>query len=214
MALEDFKNDYIELDPAAYINADTANTRVDFVNMITNAEIYFSKDFGAAHFGNYTHFIEFYLDAAPGSSASLCGYAVAGDLEGIGPQLDAFQVHWQGESAPVTQRIYIQDPSDESDDHYNGALDTLYYLKVIRNGTTWSVEIYTGGKEDTLVDTIATTGTATAFRYIQAGQNNNTGGSNRDITGYMQNLDLQEAAPGGTDSTVLLQHMARLRRSA
>ncbi len=55
MAVEDFAADYTEVDPATYINTATADTRADFVDLPLNADVYYYKDFGASHFGNFTH---------------------------------------------------------------------------------------------------------------------------------------------------------------
>ncbi len=212
MALEDFKNDYTEVDPATYINADTADTRANFVNMPTAYEIYFHKDFTASHFTNFTHYIDMHLSAVGGTSlASLAGYSVGTTVDDILGQPDAFQVYLSGRlSGGADHKIEILDASDDSGDNYAIAVGTTYYLKCIRNGTTWSVEIYTGGREDTLVDTITTTGTATAFRYILAAQCLNISQTtNRDITGWMENLDLQEAAAGVSVSALLGQDERR-----
>ena len=200
MALEDFKNDYIEVDPATYINTDTADTRANFVSIPLDHDIYFHRDFGAGHFTNYTHYIEFNLSAVdPASDTSIAGYSVGTTVDDLDGQTDAFQAQILGSlSGGADHKIRLFDASDSGTDSSLAiTVGTTYYLKVIRNGATWSVEIYTGGKEDTLFDTIAVTGTATAFRYVLAAACFDASiTTNRDITGWMENLDLQEAVGG------------------
>ncbi len=201
MALEDIANDYTEVDPATFINTDTTDTRADFVNMQLDIEAYFYKDFTASHFGNFTHFIVTEITGTPGGSVSVAGYAVTTTLDDLSRITDGFMIYWRASSAPLAD-LRLEDASDSSIDTFSGAAATIYYLKCIRTGTAWSVEIYTGGKEDTLVDTIATTGTSTAFRYTLVAQSDNEAGGDRSITGYWKDLDLQEAvganAPTGT----------------
>ncbi len=194
MASEDIANDYTEVDSGNHINTATADTRADFVTMPMNLDIYFYKDFGASNFGNYIHFVDTEITDIVGTSVSLAGYSVATTLNDIAGQTDAFQVQW----VPSTgaNNLRMQDASDSDTDSFAATEDVLYYLKCIRTGTTWSVEIYTGGREDTLVDTIALTGTATAFRYVLIAQSNNQAGGSRSISGYWKDLDLQEAVAG------------------
>jgi len=193
MAYEDFKNDYTEVDAGTFINADTVDTRANFVNMNLLNDSYFYKDFGVGHFANYTHLIEFYLDAAPGTGVALCGYSVGTTYDDLAGQGDAFQAFMYGMTGGAGTQIRIKDASDGNYDFYAISLDTSYYLKCIRNGTTWSVEIYSDSSRETLLDTIAVTGTVTAFQYVLAAQSDNEAGGARDITGYMEDLDLQEA---------------------
>ena len=172
--------------------------------MPLNIDAYFYKDFGASHFGNFTHFIDFYLDAVGGSSTSIAGYGVGTSVDDMNAQTDALGVYWSGSTSPERQ-INIRDLADDDIDFTALlALDTTYYLKVIRTGTAWSCEIYTGGREDTLADTIAITGTATAFRYLFAAWSYNVAAGARDITGWMENLDLQEGAPAANAPTSAL----------
>lgn len=196
MAYEDFKNDYAEQDVGGYINADTSNDRVDFVNIPAECTAHFSKDFGAGHFTNFTHLIDFYLDAVAESGVSRCSSSIGTTVAPLDDQADAFQVVIHGST--TTKRIYLYDKSSANSDRYDISLDTSYYLKCIRSGTAFSVEIYDASAREVgdLLDTISVVGSETAFRYCLAGQSANWGETG-DITGYMEHLDLQEAPPAG-----------------
>ena len=196
MANEDIKNDYTEVDVAGdHINADTANDRADFVNMPLDVEVYFYKDFTASHFANFEHLMDFYLTSA-NSAVSICGYSVATTLEDLSRQTDAFQVYMYGITTP-NYRIYIRDVSDLDADYVDISTGTSYYLKITRTGTTWTVNVYDDSERTNEIanSPIAVTGTGTAFRYVLVGQSDDESSSGtRQLTGYMEHLDLQEAA--------------------
>lgn len=208
MAYEDFKNDYTEVDPATYINADTADTRANYVDMDLDIDAYFHKDFTASHFTNFTHLIDIHVFSAGLTvNRSNVGFAVGTTVDDMDDQTDAFQLRIRARTVGGGNTdMSIRDASDSGVDNSVISLDTTYYLKCIRNGTAWSIEIYDAAERGggDLLDTVALTGTATAFRYVLAAQSNNLSTGGRAMSGYFENLDLQEAAaPSG-----IIQHVA------
>ncbi len=205
MAFQDIKNDWTELDPGTFINTDTADTRADYVNMSLQIDAYFSRDFGAGHFTNFTHLITAYVSAVA-SSFAVSGYSIGTTTDDIYGQSDALQVYWYAYIGIL--RLYIRDASDDDRDYWGlGSLSTPYYLKPIRTGTTWSMEIYDDGDARTnLVDTVGVTGTNTAFQFGLIAQSGNLASGDRSITGYWKDLDIQEAAV----ATLLMMHANQL----
>lgn len=192
MPFQDFKNDWTELDPATFINADIDDTRADYIDLPLNIDAYFSRDFGGGHFTNFTHLITCYMELVTGLSSSWSGYSLGATVDDLFGQSDALQVVFVGDGGFFD--IMIRDASDNDRDDFSVSGGTLYYLKPTRNGTAWSVEIYDDSGRTNLIATPAVTGTNTAFRYGLVAQSGNTASGDRKVTGYWKDLDLQEGA--------------------
>ena len=210
MAFEDFKNDYTEVDPGTYINADTADTRADFIGIpLDGVDAYFYKDFGASHFTNFTHLIDFYLSSTNlGTQSSVCGYSITVNVDNGADITFGMMVYLVGST--VLKTISLRNNDDLETDQSDISLDTIYYTTPIRNGTAFSVETYSDSGRTNLLDTIAVTGTASALRYIMAAQSYDfEAPGDRSVTGYMKDLDLQEVVVGNVPE--IMNHYRRLR---
>lgn len=99
--------------------------------------------------------------------------------------------------------LLLTEQGNTSDNTSHGE-DTRWYLEIERDesvGTygTLYCRIYSDSGRTTLVDTLSVTLAAkTDFRYIFGAAGDDDNSSSRTITGYVQNLDLQESASSGT----------------
>lgn len=147
-------------------------------------------DKGADHFGDFEHLYQQCVTSI-NSGASLFFWSLANSI-GDYPQSPALYMYFQDTTAYMT---LLERPSVNLD-YYNGAPNTDYFMTVSRDGTDATAEIRTGSHEGTLVDTLAITCATTAYRYIYGVSNYDDNDSGKILSGYIQDLDLQEAAGG------------------
>jgi hypothetical protein len=192
---------YTEVDPNARITVTAA--RSSFVGLTRNEDAYVYYDKGVNHFnGDFEHLLDVYLD-----SADAYGIAVVwaltnlvddwkGIIDAAGDAL-TFQLYFD-----ATNYNFILRETDAgvlSGDTYVGAIDTPYYLKIVRDesvgtyGTLYAY-IYSDAARTTLLDTLSVTLNTSKkdFRYVYVTQTYNDART-ETITGYVENLDLQEA---------------------
>lgn len=193
-AYEDFKNDYTEVDPGTYINADTEDTRVDVVAMDMDIDAYFHKDHGANHFNAFEiHFTTAYTGFSGANTTIFGAFSVSTTLDDLHGQTDAYQVYWRVNDGSSSYALYLHDENNNNTDNTaNLTQGTPYYCIALRDTTAYSLEIYSDAAHTTGVDTLNVVGTTTAFRYLEAGVSSNYGYSARSITGYVKDMDLNE----------------------
>jgi len=189
-ATEDFTT-YTEQDEGADLTV--TSTRVTGTSMETNGDkFYVQKDFGASHFTDFSHLLT--VTQTADSTDSLWGVwamgNVSGDLEDLNVNGTGLQLFYLD-----NDQLGIYDISTDSYDESTGLSNsTVYYLTISRSGTTFTCQIYSNSGRTTLVDTISITSVSTAFRYLKVVAGLDIAGVGKTASGYVENLDVQEAA--------------------
>lgn len=218
MAYQDFTT-WIEGADTGGALSQTAS-RATFTALELSDDAYLYKDFSAGHFdGDFEHLFEILL-SIQGSDATVFAYLLANvpgsfqDVHGAGgPTLcvsstSFFIFHLfalqETEGVDVYQDAWI-----------NAQLNTLYFITVERDESVGSfgtayLYIRTGSHDGALqyLVTVALHTSKKDFRYLEATTGFHVAGSN-PITGYVQNLDLQEPEEVGITLTQIGRGFAR-----
>lgn len=150
-----------------------------------------SKDYGAGHFGDYTHYIDFQANDAGDAAMTIHKM----NNNGVSPY-DAAGCTYVECGRFFTTYLIVQCGHDGGANDYGYAsawFGTRLYLKIVRSSGTFTVYIYSDSGRTTLVDTLAPGGTGSTSRYLITAANQVYPGS-QSITGYVWNLDIGEAA--------------------
>lgn len=203
MAYEDF-TDYVEEDPNNRFTV-TSN-KIDISGLQADENAYVYKDKGVDHFdGDFEHLLETYIESGDtgGSVNSWVLANVVAERDGANENM-LFLVSYRYTDSSIRLYLMELDGSSASYEIYTGSLLTSYYLKIKRDesagdyGTLYCY-VYDDAERTNLVDTltVALHTSKKDFRYIYGAQSHNHSDSSA-ITGYTQNLDLQEVtgAPG------------------
>jgi|GEM_PF-1428486 len=201
MAVEDFTT-YTEVDPNSHITV-TAS-RVAYAGLSTSEDAYVYKDKGVDHFaGDYEHLATVLIDAVTGDGL-VFNWVLANlinDMKGIADAAGDYNgaaTRYTNSDTSYKVSLYERVGASAYSDVYVGAVDTIYYLKIKRDegvGTygTLYCYIYSDAARTNLLDTLTLTlHEKEDFRYIYACNSYNNA-SGFTITGYTENLDLQEA---------------------
>jgi len=207
---EDIENDYTERDDDGETSAST--DRATFTAFETQQNsAWWAKSHGAGHFTDFeiyclsyntsygdlnTHFVVIAVDAAARDNR-------ARDIANVG-----ISINWGGSA----QALSIKDWSDGSTDSYSGDMTAEDYgIQFERSSTTATAEIYSDDSWGSLLDTLTTAVPTTAFEYLIVG-----GGYDRNMyddaalySGYVEHVDLNEAAGGG--GIIGFPHHQRMR---
>lgn len=192
MALEDLTT-YIEVDSAGDLIITSPKVAFDTIRRDANSAVY--KDFGASFFGDFRHDLEFEITAETSTNASCAIWGLNDTIAGatIGDFVAAnvgMTMSVNGSTQVLTLIEYLTDTSDE----FNFSLNTVYYLSVIRDATTMKCFVYSDSDRTILLDTLTIT-LRTHSRYLNAFCSRDSGSNPAaNMTGYMQNLDLNPAA--------------------
>ena len=212
MAVENFNDGiWAENDPNSHITI-TSDTKIDWADLHRAEEARVYKDKGAAHFaGDFEHWVDVFLDtddtwahASFWALANIIDDETACDLDAGGHLLCMF---YNNNNTHQIEARARHNGINDDDDFYVHSLDTTYYLKIVRDESAGTyghlyVYIYSNVDRTTLLDTLdVTLGEKTDFRYIYAVQADAGSSWDRTSTGWVQNLDLKEAA-GGTATAV------------
>lgn len=203
MAAENYTT-YTEVDE----NADytVTSTKIDIVTMARDSVSYVYKDAGVAHFdGDFDHDFEYFVNSSTQSGELTGVWAVSNSVNNHQAHQDANQdilIFLMGEEATgVKKRLREQDGSTtyDSTDNADETTNTLYYATAERDeavGTYGTIYIYTytDSGRTSLADTrsIALHTSKKDYRYIY-GAISDGGATSNTTTGFVQNLDLQEA---------------------
>lgn len=174
----------------------TANKQ-DVSTMEREADSCVHYDYDADHFTTFTHYIEGYW-TANSAQQNYGGIWILSDVAGATEQdLNAanlgMSVYFRRNNSSVNL-IAMMNRADNNSDTYTPSLGTLYYLTIERRtdpGNANDCKIYDDAPRTNLVDTIAVTYEAAAFRYLGCVHSSESAGAN--ITYYVQDLDLNEA---------------------
>jgi len=192
---EDFTT-YTEVDPNSHIGLAGAN-HVDHY-ALRNEDAYLYKDKGVDYFGNFEHLVDVRSDFLQSGCLGAV-WALTNDV-------DDMQGLTVGSKTFVVVYFYRQDVNDYRMYLFEGyggstyqsspfacALNTWYYLKIAKSGTSITCKIYSDVARTSLLNTLSLTLHADhKFRYIFGCNGWNTGhnlAANNDI----ENLVLQEA---------------------
>lgn len=194
---------YTEEDPNSRITV--TSTKVTFASLTAQEDAYVYKDKGADSFsGNFVHLITVKLTAADSDGRAYV-WALTNTVDdmkaiddGGGSFLAVFLYRYE-----AVYYLYLAscDSGTVSTDTYTISLNTPYYLKIVRDesvGTYGTIYcyVYSDSARTTLIDTlIITLGTSKKdYRYIFGVNTRNSGISGRTISGYCENLILQDAS--------------------
>ena len=204
--LEDFSA-YTEVDQASDITITPTRITVTTITRAAISYVYYDKSVG--HFsGDFEHLNEVYYDAGSPANYARCGmWAITNSVE-------TWVAMLTGERSGLCYQLYQQTTSEwrinlvEGDsgvqytDYYVCALDKLYYTKVKRDeavgefGTLY-LYIYDDSDRTNLLDTLELPlhTSKKDYQYIYGLQNFGSFSGAEYLTGYCQNLDLQEVIP-------------------
>ena len=192
MAYEDFTT-YTEVDPSSDITVTSSKCDVD--TMAANAGAYVRDDKGVNQFTDFEHLVTGYYGAASGNYAMMGIWGLSNGANSYAERETATEglslVFYQ--SAAGAKWVLLKDHDAGAADYYVCNLQTIYYFTVERSGTTLTCKIYSDANRTDLLDTLSLTCTTLAYRYAFG----TFGGENYSatITGYSENLDLQNQAP-------------------
>lgn len=193
MAYEDFTT-YTEIDEGDDITVTTNKVEWDTMTSDVTSRVF--KDFGVGHFGNVEHLveIEFKTSTVYGGSAFWIISNALTDLQDMfgnkPPGLVFYGMQYEG-----SYQFRLHDCESGNGDIWNGSVNTLYYCTVERAGTSGTVKIYSDSDRTDLLTTLGVNCTVTTLRYLYAACSTDSGHSERIISGFSQNFDLQEAPP-------------------
>jgi hypothetical protein len=192
----DFSSGWTKQDASGRYSSNAS--RITTTGQARSDNNYSVADYGAGHFGNYDHLLETYISGGTGTAGSNRWFGIWAVVNGAGS--------WQNLASGQTAYHYVQDDThqamacwDRGNAQYdlNVGLDgSAKYVEIVRSSTTFTLYIRTGSHTGTLVDTLTMTCQTTTWRYLQNAFSRYATGTDT-ISGWTQNLDLQEAATGG-----------------
>ena len=207
MAYENFTG-YSETDPNGDITRTAARCTASTMRRDVNAHV--GKSYGASHFGDYDHDIDFRITACD-SKGEMVVWAVASSdasWAGLGAGQDC-HVYDIGSA----NRLTLYDKGNADNDVYASvALNTTYYLTNTRVKATplTQCKIYSEAARTTLLDTLAITPETDDYEYaLCCASMKSTWNPAATISGYSENLDLNE----GPAMPVLTHHYDMMRRA-
>ena len=191
---EDFTT-FTEEDPnGVWSQTSTRNTAT---NLRKDDDSYVFKSYGSGHFLDFEHLLDVRLTASEYKSIlNLWGLTNTPESFGDLPN-GSFRICFH-ESTEGEIRFYLAEKGGNQVPSNPVSLNTTYYLKIKRQGTTLYLYIYTDPNRTTLFQEISITCGTQAFEYLQCGfgdKSNATYGT-RVASGYCENLDLQEGGTG------------------
>jgi len=200
MPIEDFHKLYVELDPSSKITK--SHTRVTANSLPRNEVAYVYKDFGKDYFKDIIHLFEIFIGTYDANSECVL-YGVENNL---GDYAQCTAAGLAGFHALIINTenkryLYFKDNDSHSDSNATIGINTLYYPKITRVGTTVSMVIYTDAARTNILDTVSITTSAEGLRYLYPLMGDSADQADQIFNGYSQNYDLQEGHPytkGGT----------------
>ena len=183
-----------ETDPNSHISLATLTCTFA---LASNETAYAAKSYGAAHFGEYTHNMQFEITALPSGSYSVV-WCVTNDPDEWGSintgQLVFLNYIYSG---GVKLRVRLYEKSTGANDGETGLIlwSNPHYLTLERVSTTATCKIYSDAARTVLVDTLSITCATTTYEYLMPIASSN-GGSAAVMGGTTSNFDIGEAAGG------------------
>jgi hypothetical protein len=197
MGYEDFTT-FTEVDIAADRIQKTAN-HIDHFSK-RNEETYLYKDYGVAHFGDFTHKIKVQAIDANASAIGYC-YHLSNVIDDIYNTALSIGLFFYG----ATSHIYLREQYGGSpyQDDYNATGGVWYYIKIVKSGTSLDAYIYSDSNYSTLLDTLTLTLHANhTLRYLYPCSSYNDGAT------YIKNIDVENFDIGEVASYVPHPHLS------
>ena len=195
MAVENFTT-YTEVDPNGHLSQSA--TRSTYTGLGRNETAYLYRDMGAGHFsGDFEHLLDSNYASQTHSDSVVYHWGLSLTLDELTPlkKIDLYAYN-------TTIRLNEYTGTNNYDSgNYTITLGNTYYLKIKRDesvGTygTLYCYVYTDAARTTLVSTLSVAlHEKVDFRYIYSPSSCNTATAYYQ-TGYIENLDLQEAVAG------------------
>lgn len=181
-------------------------TRATALNMPRTDDSYIYKDYVVDHFTDFEHWFDWEVTSDNGGRAGL--WAVTNDPESFSDSTNgifltligvgAVYLYWKGVGEVNTGSVFV--------------LNTNYYGKIVRSGTTSTFTAY-----PTALDRVNNTniissislpgGDTTAFRYLQSGYSWKSSGT-AVLNYYIENFDIKEGEFIGEDTLTLSDSMS------
>ena len=187
---------YAEVDPDGDLTiGEAGNVRCTFDVMARTVDAHLTKDFGAGHFGNYTHDFDCLVSVTSSFTAHADLWGVSNAAGSFADRATGQTVYWYYSGTGSIQYLNLREMSTGASDAYVATLSTPYYCTAVRAGTAGSCEIYDapGRLIGDLLDTLTAVVANTTYRYHIALASREASGPPA-ITGYVENHDLHEAA--------------------
>ena len=186
--LEDFENDYTEVDPNSHISL--ATVTASFANLSNDEAAYVYKDFDAGHFGDFEHLHELIITAADANFYTAL-WLISNTIADLSAHSD------YGMYLYSYQQTALYGGNWDTGNYDSGSftLSNRHYLTTERSGTTQTHKVYSDATRETLLDTLTCTCGTTTYRYLY-GLCSADASNSRDGSGDSRNLDIQEAVAG------------------
>lgn len=219
MAIEDLTS-YTESDESSVLSL-TGTNKANFTALPRNLhETLFSYDYTADHFGDFEWLYEGYLSSAD-MGANYAAECWIGASTVAASLVDMTYFVGSGLSGRTggggEYFIHLLEVDDgvegDVDTYYACSLDTLYYFTLTRSGAAVTLKIYDDSGRTNLVDTLEITAIENALRYsiVAASHWEDSAAEDSSITGYYQDLDLQEDV--GISIPAAMHHYKMMRAS-
>ena len=194
MVYEDFTT-FTEVDEAADRIQKTAN-HIDHL-AYRNETTYLYKDYGADHFGDFTHKIKVKAVSASATTAFGAVWALADQLGNISwlktNNYVSIDVEFQRQDSACVVILRENHNGSEYYDYWAGASwDTWYYIKIVKSGTSLNAYIYSDSDYSTLVDTLTLTLQADHTLKYLYGCNTYDDDTTPYLTADIENFDIGE----------------------
>lgn len=203
MATEDFTT-YTEVDPNSHITI-ASSTHID-ADLYNNEDARVYDDKGSNHFDEFEHLVDVYWDAVSEASKYMAGVVwmlsnyLYDEKTHDDFSIDYLDVNFFQTTAGVKYlSLAARSGATKNSQNYECLLDTWYYLRIKRVGSTLTCRIWTDSGDRDNNDTgagsykgeLSVTCPTTQFQYIYA-CNTRDVGNVRWITVDVENFDLQE----------------------
>jgi hypothetical protein len=187
MGYEDFTA-FTEVDVAADRIQKTAN-HIDH-HAYRNETTYLYKDYGAAHFGDFTHKIKVRSNGGASNNGAL--WMLANNIGELKTLKDSSNNHIFLFGFGTT--LYLREVSSglNYSDSTSFTANTWYYMKIVKLGTSLNAYVYSDDTYTTLLDTLTLTlHTDHTFRYLYGCNTYNSGDAYNAIND-IENFDIGE----------------------
>lgn len=199
---------YTETDPASYTSVHT--NYVNFTGVPRNASVNTSFDFGASHFGDFTHRFKVRVDACNdnGTGGAARGgvwnmsSASRADFSAMETNDDGANLYLKCFSSSSSYTWFLDGYNSSTEDTWADVIPVLVrYIEVQRAGSTLTAKIYSDANYTTLLHTLSINSGATAYRYFYPIMSYNDGTTGTSISGRVENYDLTYTTAPVTPTT-------------
>ncbi|GAI67769.1 unnamed protein product [marine sediment metagenome] len=202
--IEDFTT-YEKYDPNSRI--EVTPSRVTWTDLQLNEDARVSFDKGEAHFnGDFEHLLTVKMTGGTSDAKSFCWALtnVVDDMYSIRIGGGSYLGLFFYKSPTATHELYLEecDNGERHQSNFVGALNTVYYLKIVRDesfGTYGKLScfIYSDAARTNLLNTIymSLRTSKKDFQHIFGVNSYNAAVGGYQTSGYSENLDLSEEAP-------------------